>query len=151
MAAQDDGAVDETQEDIDVHAEPLDTVSSPTDSVFETIRHLIDEAKATATSEVALAQACGKLAYFSLKRLTVWVTIALSCALVGLLAFAIAAVIALVQWTGEPWTALIVPGVLFLIAAITGWRALHNARVLKNVAKSYQQDHRISALSEDPS
>jgi thiol:disulfide interchange protein len=91
------------------------------------------------------------LAYFSLKRLTMWATIALSCALVGLLAFAIAAVIAIVQWTGEPWSALIVPGVLFLIAAITGWRALHNARTLKGAVKTYQQDHRLSDPSEIPS
>ena len=151
MAAEDNGAADGTHEDFSIDAVSNNSVSSPTDSAIDTIRQLIDDAKATAASEVVLAKACGKLAYFSLKRLTMWATIALSCALVGLLAFAIAAVIAIVQWTGEPWSALIVPGVLFLIAAITGWRALHNARTLKGAVKAYQQDHRLSDPSEIPS
>lgn len=133
MAADDEGVVDETLIDA------IDEVSSPSDSAVETIRHLIDEAKATATSEIALAKACALLAKHSIKRLTMWTTIALSCALVGLLAFAIAAVIAIVQWTGEPLTALAVPALLFVVAILAGLRARHNARVLKGVVKVYQQ------------
>ncbi|MEQ1725913.1 MAG: phage holin family protein [Sphingopyxis sp.] len=97
---------------------------------IDAIKALIAEAQAAAASETALLQACGVIVAASLKAMSLWGIVALFCAFVGLLAFAIGAVIALAQWTGAVTAMLIVPGALFLVAALGAWRARSHLRTL---------------------
>ncbi|MEQ1510519.1 MAG: phage holin family protein [Sphingopyxis sp.] len=97
---------------------------------LDAIKALIAEAQAAAASETALLQACGVIVAASLKAMSLWAIIALFCAFVGLLAFAIGAVIALAQWTGAVAAMLIVPAALFFVAAIGAWRARSHLRMM---------------------
>lgn len=97
---------------------------------IDAIKALIAEAQAAAASETALLQACGVIVAASLKAMSLWGIVALFCAFVGLLAFAIGAVIALAQWTGAVTAMLIVPGALLLAAALGAWRARSHLRTL---------------------
>ncbi len=98
-------------------------------------RLLIDEAKATLDSEVALAKTIGTVAGVSLQRMAMWGTVALLFAFVGLLALSVGMVIALAVLTGPLAAALIVGGLLFAIGLFAGLRARSYALTLRNAAR----------------
>jgi|CXWL01.1.fsa_nt_gi hypothetical protein len=105
----------------------------------DAIKALIAEAQAAAASESALLRACGVIVATSLKSMSIWGIAALFCAFVGLLAFAIGALIAVAGWTGPVLAMLIVPGALFLIAAIGVLRVRGQLRVMRDAVDVLRQ------------
>lgn len=105
----------------------------------DAIKALIAEAQAAAASESALLRACGVIVVASLKSMSIWGIAALFCGFVGLLAFAIGALIAVAAWTGPVPAMLLVPGILFLIAAIGIMRARSQLRIMRDAVDVLRQ------------
>lgn len=99
---------------------------SPDSGAVDAIKALIEEAQIAAASETALLRACGVIVTASLKGMALWGVVALLCAFVALLAFALGAVIALAPWTGAVAAMLIVPAILLGVAGLGAWRARAN-------------------------
>ena len=106
------------------------------DGPMEAIKRLIDEAQAAAASESALLKLCGAVVLSAIKAMSAWGVVALFCGFVGLLTFAVGAVIAVAQWTGAVLAVVIVPGILFAIAGLAAWRVqAHVGKMRDAVAK----------------
>jgi Putative Actinobacterial Holin-X, holin superfamily III len=120
---------------VDAPPDLIDTDAIDRASPIAALRLLIDEAKATLDSEVALAKTIGTIAGVSLQRMAMWGTVALLFAFVGLLALAVGMVIALAVVTGPLAAALIVGGLLFAIGLFAGLRARGYAITLRNAAR----------------
>jgi Putative Actinobacterial Holin-X, holin superfamily III len=113
-------------------SDPAD-VATATDaaSPIGALRLLIDDARASATQEMALARTAFGIVGSELRDISLWAGIALACALVALLTLAIGLMIALASITGEWAAALIVPGALLLVTLVGGLRARAGTRRVK--------------------
>ena len=110
--------------------DPLSLASD--DGPVDAIKRLIDEAQAAAASESALLKLCAAIVLSAIKGMSTWAVAALFCGFVGLLAFAVGAVIAVAQWTGPVLAMVIVPSVLFAIAAFGAWRVRAHLRAMRD-------------------
>ncbi len=119
--------------DLDDVVETVDVIGSTDEaSPMGAIRLLIDEARATANKELALARTAMGVVGSEIRDISMWWTIALSCAVVALLSLAIGLMIALATVTGEWAAALIVPGALLLVALFGALRARSGTRRVKS-------------------
>lgn len=126
---------DPADETPDVVNSPLDIAAIDSTSPIAAVRALIDEAKVSLDTEIALAKTIGRVAGQSLQRMAIWGTIALLFAFVGLLALAVGLTIALAEVIGATAAALVVGGVLIGLGAWAGWRARANLLLLQKAAE----------------
>lgn len=103
----------------------------PADSPVDAIRQLIADAQAAAASETALIKLSGQFALRAIKAMSIWGIIAVMCGFVGLLSLAIGALLALAQTIGVWLAMLIVPGVLFAVAALAAVRVRARSRDMR--------------------
>lgn len=110
---------------------PAGDTDAPDTGPVDAIKQLIADAQAAAESESALLRLCGQIALGAAKGMSLWSLVALACALIGLLALAIGAVILIGQYV-SPWLAIAtVPGLLFAAAAVAACRVRTHARALQ--------------------
>ena len=114
---------------------PVDVEAIDRASPIAAVRALIDEAKVSLDTEIALAKTIGRVAGQSLQRMALWGTIALLFAFVGLLALAVGLTIALADVIGPTAAALVVGGGLISIGLFGGWRARTNLILLQKAAE----------------
>ena len=114
---------------------PVDIDAIDSASPIAAVRALIDEAKVSLDTEIALAKTIGRIAGQSLQRMAIWGTVALLFAFVGLLALAVGLTIALAEVTGPTVAALVVGGVLIGLGGWAGWRARANLLLLQKAAE----------------
>lgn len=118
--------------DLEAVIETVDVIgSTDTASPIGALRLLIDEARASATQEMALARTAFGIVGSELRDISMWWSIALTCAGIALLSLAIGLMIALATVTGEWAAALIVPGTLMLVAIFAALRARSGTRRVK--------------------
>jgi anti-sigma-K factor RskA len=94
------------------------------------VRLLIEE-RTSANQELALARTAFGIVGSEVRDISMWGSIALACAGVALLALAIGLMIALATVTGEWAAALIVPGILLLVALFAALRVRSGTRRVK--------------------
>ena len=114
---------------------PVDITAIDSASPIAAVRALIDEAKVSLDTEIALAKTIGRVAGQSLQRMAIWGTVALLFAFVGLLALAVGLTIALAEVIGATAAALVVGGVLIGLGGWAGWRARANLLLLQKAAE----------------
>lgn len=113
-------------------SDPVDvTASTDAASPIGALRLLIDEARASAQQEMALARTAFGIVGSELRDISMWWSIALTCAGIALLSLAIGLMIALATVTGEWAAALIVPGALLFVAVVAALRARSGTRRVK--------------------
>lgn len=121
-------------EDIPV-ADDVDVAAIESGSAIAAVRMLVDEAKASLSAELVLAKTIGRVASESIQRMAIWGTIAVLFAFVGLLALAVGLMIALATVIGPLGAALVVGGLLLAIGLFAGFRARHNALILREATR----------------
>lgn len=119
----------------DVADTPVDIDAIDAASPIAAVRALIDEAKVSLDTEIALAKTIGRVAGQSLQRMAIWGTVALLFAFVGLLALAVGLTIALADVIDPTAAALVVGGVLIGLGGWAGWRARANLLLLQKAAE----------------
>jgi hypothetical protein len=95
------------------------------------VRLLIEEVRTSANQELALARTAFGIVGSEVRDISMWGSIALACSGVALLALAIGLMIALATVTGEWAAALIVPGILLLVALFAALRVRSGTRRVK--------------------
>lgn len=114
---------------------PVDVAEIDSASPIAAVRALIDEAKVSLDTEIALAKTIGRVAGQSLQRMAIWGMAALLFAFVGLLALAVGLTIALADVIGPTAAALVVGGGLIGLGGWAGWRARANLLLLQKAAE----------------
>lgn len=109
----------------------VDVAAIESGSAITAVRLLIDEAKASLSTELVLAKTIGRVASESIQRMAIWGTVAVLFAFVGLLALAVGLMIALATVIGPLGAALVVGGLLLAIGLFAAFRARRNALILK--------------------
>lgn len=105
-------------------------------SVREALQGLVDDARATVDSELALWKASGAVAAEGAKTVSLWGVAAVILLFVAVLTLAIGIMIALIPIVG-PWlAALIVPAVLLLLTAIAALKARSGVTMVKDMLAS---------------
>lgn len=125
----------ENEADSALAVAPVDVEAIDRASPIAAVRSLIDEAKLSLDTEIALAKTIGRVAGQSLQRMAIWGTVALLFAFVGLLALAVGLTIALADIIGPTAAALVVGGVLIGLGLWAGWRARANLLLLQKAAE----------------
>lgn len=126
---------EQTPDEQPLAAVPVDIADVDRASPIAAVRALIDEAKLSLDTEIALAKTIGRVAGQSLQRMAIWGTVALLFAFVGLLALAVGLTIALADVIGPTAAALVVGGVLIGLGLWAGWRARANLLLLQKAAE----------------
>jgi hypothetical protein len=102
---------------------------------IDTIRQLLEDARAAAEAEIALVRAYVGAAAQVSRRVGLWAGVALIAFSIATMAGAVGIIMTLARYMSAGWATLLVTGVLVVIGLFALWQARDNIRLLRSIGQ----------------